>query len=80
MALIQILKDQFGNEYQAKHCKDCEEIKPVTMFRKSGKYYNSYCKDCFKIRNRACQNKRYQDPNIREKIKEKRLAKNSDSD
>ena len=58
MALLQILRDKFGQVYQAKCCKDCEEIKPVTEFRKSGKYYNSYCKDCFKIRNRDYTRKR----------------------
>ena len=59
MALLQILRDKFGQMYQAKCCKDCEEIKPVTEFRKSGKYYNSYCKDCFRIRNRSYSKNNY---------------------
>ena len=58
MALLQILRDKFGQRYQAKCCKDCEEIKNVTEFRKSGKYYNSYCKDCFKVRNKGYMRKR----------------------
>ena len=45
MALIQLIRDEFGQMYEGKQCKDCEEIKPVTEFRKYGKYYNSYGKD-----------------------------------
>ena len=73
MALIQLIRDEFGQMYEGKQCKDCEEIKPVTMFRKSGKYYNSYCKDCFRIRNKA-----YNKNNYYPKNSEKILAKYHD--
>ena len=82
MALIQLIRDEFGQMYEGKHCKDCKEIKPVIEFRKSGKYYNSYCKDCFRIRNRASQSMRNKNPVNIEKAKVKREAKkfHSDSD
>ena len=80
MALLQILRDQFGRLYEAKSCKDCQEIKPVTEFRKSGKYYQSYCKDCFRIRNRAYNKNNYYPKNREKILAEKKSRRDSESD